>query len=222
MKGIWAIVWKDIVTELRTRELILSMFTFSLLITVIFNFAFDLSVDLISLGIPAILWIAFTLAGVLGLSRSFAIEKEGNTIFGLLLSPLDRSFIFFGKVIGNTVFVLITELITLPLFMLFFNLGFGSYLIPLLLIVFLGTVGFVSVGTLFSAIALNTRLREVLFPILFFPVIVPVIISSVKLSRTVFEGKSIAEAGSALGILISFDVLFLVVCAVVFEYVLEE
>jgi heme exporter protein B len=222
MKKIWAIVWKDAITELRTKELFSSMFTFALLIMVIFNFAFDFSSELVPALAPAILWVAFTFAGVLGLSRSFALEKEGNSVVGLLLTPTDRSLIFFGKMIGNTVFVFIVELMVLPMFVLFFNYDLGQALLPLLLIVFLGTIGFVSVGTLFSAMALNTRLREVLLPILLFPIVIPVIVSSVKLSGAVLGGKSISEAGAPLRILLSFDLIFVVACSVVFEYVLEE
>jgi heme exporter protein B len=222
MKKIWAIVWKDIITELRTKELFSSMFTFALLIMLIFNFAFDFSAEFIPVAAPAILWVAFTFAGVLGLSRSFALEKEGNSILGLLLTPMDRSLIFFGKMTGNIIFVFIVEVIILPLFVLFFNYNLGHALFPLLLIVFLGTVGFVSVGTLFSAMALNTKLREVLLPILLFPIIIPVIVSSVKLSSAILGGRPISQAGSAFQILVSFDILFLVVCAIIFEYVLEE
>ncbi len=222
MKKIWAIVWKDILTELRTKELFASMFTFALLIIVIFNFAFDFSAELIPVAAPAILWVSFTFAGVLGLSRSFALEKEGNSILGLLLTPMDRSLIFLGKMIGNIIFVFIVEAIILPIFVLFFNYNIFGSILSLLLVILLGTIGFVSVGTLFSAMALNTKLREVLLPILLFPVIIPVIVSSVKLSSSILNGRAIGEAGSSLQILVSFDIIFLVLCAIVFEYVVEE
>ncbi len=222
MKKVWAIVWKDIITELRTKELFASMFTFALLMIVIFNFAFDFSAELIPFAAPAILWVSFTFAGVLGLSRSFALEKEGSSILGLLLTPTDRSLIFLGKMIGNIIFVFIVEAIILPIFVLFFNYNLFANAIPLLLVILLGTIGFVSVGTLFSAMALNTKLREVLLPILLFPIIIPVIFSSVKLSSAILNGNPLSEAGFPLKILISFDIIFLVVCAIVFEYVVEE
>ncbi|HEX3036856.1 MAG TPA: heme exporter protein CcmB [Thermodesulfobacteriota bacterium] len=222
MTKIWAIVWKDLISELRTKELLTPMFTFALLTMVIFNFAFDLSAELVPIAAPAILWVAFTFAGVLGLGRSFALEKEGNTILGVLLTPTDRSLIFLGKMIGNVIFVFITALIIIPTFVLLFNYNLGNTLLPLLLVVLLGTIGFVSVGTLFSAIASNTRLREVLLPILLFPIIIPVIVSSVKLTGAILAGKSMVEENSALQILISFDIIFLVACSVLFEYVVEE
>jgi heme exporter protein B len=222
MRNIIAILYKDIIIELRTKELLSAMFTFAILLLVIFNFAFSLSTELIKFAAPAILWVSFTFAGVLGLSRSFAIEKEGNSIMGLLLTPVDRSVLFFGKMIGNFIFVIIVELIILPLFSLFFNFSFTDIILPLLLVIILGTIGFVSVGTLFSAVALNTKLREVLLPILLFPIVIPVIISSVKLTGSIIEGDSILFNDSALQILISFDLIFIATCAVTFEYVLEE
>ncbi|HEY7534852.1 MAG TPA: heme exporter protein CcmB, partial [Thermodesulfobacteriota bacterium] len=124
--------------------------------------------------------------------------------------------------IGNIIFVFIVEAIILPIFILFFNFNLFSDVIPLLLVILLGTIGFVSVGTLFSAIALNTKLREVLLPILLFPIIIPVIVSSVKLSSSILNGSGIGKTGSSLQILVSFDIIFLVLCAVVFEYVVEE
>jgi heme exporter protein B len=222
MRNIIAILYKDIIIELRTKELLSAMFTFAILLLVIFNFAFSLSTELIKFAAPAILWVSFTFAGVLGLSRSFAIEKEGNSIMGLLLTPVDRSVLFFGKMLGNFIFVIIVELIILPLFSLFFNFSFTDIILPLLLVIILGTIGFVSVGTLFSAVALNTKLREVLLPILLFPIVIPVIISSVKLTGSILEGDSILFNDSALQILISFDLIFIAACAVTFEYVLEE
>jgi len=222
MHKIWAIIRKDIVTEIRTKELFSSMLLFSLLIIVVFNFAFGFSVELLNIAAPAMLWIAFTFAGILGLSRSFALEKEGNAIMGILLSPTDRSIIYAGKMVSNTIFVFIVGVITVLMFILFFNYGFTATLFPLLPVIFLGSVGFVSVGTLFSAMAINTRLREVLLPILLFPIIIPVIISSVKLSGQVLDGGSVFDAASSLKLLISFDIIFVTACAVTFEYVIDE
>ena len=222
MKKVWAIIRKDIVTEMRTKELFSSMLTFSLLVTVIFSFAFGFSTELVRLSAPAMLWITFTFAGVLGLSRSFALEKEGNAVLGLLLTPTDRSLIYFGKMISGTVFVFIVGIIIVPMFILFFNLSFLATLVPLVPVIFLGALGFVSVGTLFSAMAVNTRLREVLLPILLFPIIIPLIVSAVKLTGLVLEGKPLSEGSSALQLLIAFDIIFIAACAVVFEFVIEE
>jgi heme exporter protein B len=222
LKKVWAIIRKDIITELRTKELITSMLTFSLLVTVIFSFAFGFSTGLVRLAIPAMLWITFSFAGVLGLSRSFALEKEGKAVLGLLLTPTDRSIIYFGKMISGTIFVFIAGMIIVPMFVIFFNLAFLPTFLPLMPVVFLGSLGFVAVGTLFSAMAVNTRLREVLLPILLFPIIIPLIVSAVKLSGLVLDGKPLSDGASALQLLIAFDIIFLAACAVVFEYVIEE
>jgi len=222
MNKVWAIIKKDIVTELRTKELFSSMLVFALLVIVIFNFAFGFSMELLDLAAPAMLWISFIFAGVLGLSRSFALEKEGNAVIGMLLTPTDRSLIYAGKMISNTIFIFIVGLLMVPMFILFFNYEFLSTLIPLIPVIFLGAVGFVSVGTLFSAMALNTKLREVLLPILLFPIIIPVIVSAVKLSGQVLDGNSLFAASSSLKLLVSFDIIFLTACAVTFEYVIEE
>ncbi len=222
MNKVWAIVKKDIITELRTKELFSSMLLFALLIIVVFNFAFGFSVEVLNLAAPAMLWIAFTFSGILGLSRSFALEKEGNAITGMLLTPTDRSIIYAGKMISNTLFVFIVGILTVLMFILFFNYAFTATLIPLIPIILLGSVGFVSVGTLFSAMAINTKLREVLLPILLFPIIIPVIVSAVKLSGAVLDGNSIYTAASSLKLLVSFDIIFVTACAVTFEYVIDE
>ena len=222
MNKVWAIIKKDIVTELRTKELFSSMLIFALLVIVIFNFAFGFSTELLDLAAPAMLWISFIFAGVLGLSRSFALEKEGNAVIGMLLTPTDRSLIYAGKMISNTIFIFLVGLLMVPMFILFFNYEFLSTLIPLIPVIFLGAVGFVSIGTLFSAMALNTKLREVLLPILLFPIIIPVIVSAVKLSGQVLDGNSLFAASSSLKLLVSFDIIFLTACAVTFEYVIEE
>ena len=217
-----AIIRKDIITELRTKEIFTSMLTFALLVIVIFNFAFGFSAEIVKLAAPAMLWITFTFAGVLGLSRSFALEKEGNAVLGLLLTPTDRSLIYFGKMISNTIFVFLVGLVIVPMFVIFFNYSFLDTLLPLVPILFLGSLGFVAVGTLFSAMAVNTRLREVLLPILLFPIIIPLIVSAVKLSGQVLDGKSVAHGSSALQLLIAFDIIFIAACAVMFEFVIEE
>ncbi|MGQ0794310.1 MAG: heme exporter protein CcmB [Deltaproteobacteria bacterium] len=223
MKKIWAIVWKDTLSEFRSKEIFSSMFTFALLIIVIFNFTLNSSSEVIRAAAAGILWVAFSFAATLGLSRSFALEKEDGAIMGMLLAPCDRSFIYLGKMAGSLLFVLAVEVIILPLFAVFFNLNPGfAGAVALIFVIFLGTVGFVAVGTLFAAMALNTRLREVLVPILLFPIAIPSVVSSVKLTEAILAGKSMAEAGGALQILVSFDIIFLAASAVVFEYVIEE
>ena len=167
-------------------------------------------------------WITFLFSGSIGLSRSFAMEKESDAIKGLLLAPIDRSLIYIGKFLSNLTFLLIIEIITIPIFVIIFNYDFNLSLLSLLLVIFIGTIGFSAVGTLFSAMSLNTRLREVLLPILYFPVIIPVLINSINITASILSGSSLSENGSSLQLLIAFDIIFLAAGILLYEYIIEE
>lgn len=224
MKGFmgkaFIILWKDILSELRTRDIATSVLIFALLVIVIFNFAFEPGSDQKELVAPGILWVSFTFAGVISLGRSFVQEKESGCLEALMLCPVDREVIYLGKMLGSLTFMLITEAIVFPIFLLLFDL---PLLTPRLgLIAFLATLGFVSVGTLFSALAINTRAREVLLPILFFPLVTPVIIAAVKASELVMEGEPWGDMSSWLLIMAAFDAIFLVASAIVFGFAVEE
>lgn len=221
-KAVWAVTRKDIITELRTRESVISMLVFSLLIIVMFNFAFEPGSEIISEVAPGILWVAFIFAGILGLNKSFASEKENDCMQGLLVSPMDRSAIYLGKMFGNVVFMGVVEAIALPAFALFFNYRIMPVLPSLILVIFLATVGFASVGTLFSAMSVNTRASEVLLPVLMFPVVVPVLIAAVKATGKILAARPIAEYASWMKLILAFDVIFIVVSVLTFEYVVEE
>jgi heme exporter protein B len=215
-----AIVWKDVTAELRTKEIFTSMLVFAFLVVLIFNFAFELrrvEMDLVG---PGILWVAFTFAGILGLNRSFVLEKDRGSLEGLMLAPVDRSAIYLGKLLGNLLFMLVMEVFALPLFAVLNN---QPLLLPgLVPVIFLGTLGFVTVGTLFAAIAVNTRTREVMLPVLLLPMMVPVVIAAVKATGVVMAGEPLSAAGDWLSLLVAFDTIFLAVCWLVFEYVVEE
>jgi heme exporter protein B len=214
------ILEKDLRTELRAKDILTAMAYFSLLVLIIFNFAIDLrevSVDAVA---PGILWVSFAFASVLGLNRTFVREQERNAIEGLMLCPMDRSAIYLGKLAGNVVFMLVVEAITVPLFIVLFNLssiGFG--LIPALA---LGTIGFASLGTLFAALAVNTRTREVMLPVLLFPLVVPIVIAAVKATGFAIGALAPDRALPWLNLMVVFDIIFIVVSYLVFGYVLEE
>jgi len=219
-KKILAIVHKDIIAELRTKEMFSSMFVFALLVIVIFNFAFELRVANIKQVAPGVLWVAFTFAGMLGLNRSFILEKDKGCLEGLLLAPVDRSAIYFGKMLGNLIFMSVVEAIVLPIFWVLFNPPlFSPALIP---VIVLGTLGFAGVGTLFSAIAVHTRAREVMLPILLFPIVVPLMIAAVKITGGLLDGQPLSEMRNWLNLLVGFDVIFLTVSYMTFDYVVEE
>ncbi len=221
LRKIVAIVAKDIAAELRTREMLSSMFVFSLLVILIFNFAFDLRADNQRTLAPGVLWVAIAFAGMLGLSRSFIMEKDRGSMEGLLLTPVDRSAIYLGKMLGNVLFIVVVEVVILPIFVVLFNLSAED--LPLLVgVVILGTIGFAGVGTLFSAMAIHTRAREVLLPILLFPVVVPVMLASVKLTAAILDRVAFDEVQNWFSLLVAFDAIFLALSVILFDFVVEE
>lgn len=220
LRQVAAILWKDVVAELRTKDIFSAMFVFALLSVLIFQFAFDLRVENVKQVAPGVLWVAISFAGVLGLNRSFALEKDKGSMEGLLLAPMDRSAIYFGKMLGNVLFMLVMEALVIPVFIILFNLPL--YLPGVLVVVLLGTLGFAGVGTLFSAIAVNTRAREVLLPILLFPILVPVLISAVKLTGGFLDNIPLSENINWLQLLFVFDVVFIAIAFMTFDYVVEE
>ena len=220
LRKILVIVQKDLAVELRTREMLSSMFVFALLVIVIFNFAFELRIENVREVAPGVLWVTFTFAGMLGLNRSFVLEKDRGCLEGLLLCPVDRSAIYFGKMLGNVIFMAIVEAIILPIFSVLFNISLFHPV--LLLIVVLGTLGFAGVGTLFSAMAVHTRSREVMLPVLLFPVVVPAMIAAVKATGGILDGQAFSEIAHWVRLLVAFDVIFLVVSFMTFDYVVEE
>jgi heme exporter protein B len=220
LSKVMAIVHKDILAELRTKEMLGSMFVFALLVIIVFNFAFQLTAQNTTEIAPGVLWIAFTFSGVLGLSRSFIMEKDRGCLEGLLLCPVERSAIYLGKMIGNLVFMLVVEAIALPIFAVFFNLN--VFRVEIALITVAGTIGFAGVGTLFSAISVNTRTREVMLPILFFPIAIPVIIAAVMSTGYALAGQSWDDILPWLRLIGAFDLIFLFISIVTFEFVVEE
>jgi heme exporter protein B len=220
LRKVLAIVHKDIIAELRTKEMFSSMFVFALLVIVIFNFAFELRVANVKQVAPGVLWVTFTFAGMLGLNRSFILEKDKGCLEGLLLAPVDRSVIYFGKMLGNLIFMSVVEAIVLPIFWVLFNPPLFSP--ALILIIVLGTLGFAGVGTLFSAIAVHTRAREVMLPILLFPIVIPLMIAAVKITGGLLDGQPLSEMRNWLNLLVGFDIIFLTVSYMTFDYVVEE
>lgn len=210
---------KDILVELRTRETLSGMLIFSVLVILIFNFAFELRVDSVRQLAPGALWVTFTFAGLLGLNRSFAAERDQGSLDGLLLAPVDRSAIYFGKTLANVAFMLLVEAIILPTATVLFDLNLLRA--ELLFVVALGTLGFASVGTLLAAVAINTRARDVMLPILLFPIAIPVVIAAVKLTAAIVDTGRIAEGGVWWPVLLSFDAIFLTMSALLFEYTME-
>jgi heme exporter protein B len=220
--AILTIAWKDIISEFRSRETISSMLIFCLIVVVIFNFMFEPGSNLVKEMVPGILWVAITFAGILGLNRSFIYEVDQGCLQGLLLCPVDHYMLYLGKTIGNFFFMVIMEIIIVPLMIILFNLNIMHILLPLFVIILLGTLGFAAVGTVLSAISVNTRAREILLPVLLFPIAIPILLAAVKATGAVINEGTFASAQSWIRILIGFDIIFLVISSLLFEYVVED
>ena len=220
LRPTFAILVKDLLLELRTRDILVSMVMFGLLVIVVFNFAIDPTPRVVAAVAPGILWVSFTFGGVLGLNRSFGLEKDRGNLHGLMLAPVGRDTIYFGKMLGNFVFMLIVEAIVYPAFAIIFNLPL--WIPELIPIVLLATLAISAVGTVFSAMAVNTRSREVMLPALFFPVVVPVIIGAVESTGALLGSNGDANLVRWGTFLAVFDMVFLVVCPVAFGFILEE
>ena len=220
IRPVLAIIWKDILLETRSKDIIISMLVFSVLVIIIFNFALEPSPHLVALISPGILWVAFIFGGVLGLTRSLAIEKDQGNLQGLILTPVSRDTIYFGKMLAIFLFMLIVEAIVLPIFAVLFNLSiFEPLLIP---VVVLATLGIAATGTLFSSIAINTRAQEVMLPVLFFPVALPIIIAAVEATGLVIGNLNLADLVQWLSLLVVFDAVFLVICPFAFSIIVDD
>ncbi len=214
------LVLKDIVLEMRSRDLVISVAVFGLLIAVVFNFALNATSQRITELAPGILWVTFAFAATLAMNRAFVREREQGALEGLLLAPVSRDAIFLGKALTSFLFMLLVEAALLPVFAVL--LDFSAVSFTLVVVIILATFGFSLVGTLFSAMAAQTRSREIMLPILFFPIILPVIIASVEASTLAIGGQTIVGLDRWLPLIGVFDALFLVICPWVFSFVVEE
>ncbi len=220
IRSLSAIVWKDLAAEMRSRELLSAMLVFALLVILIFNFALELDAAARANVTAGVLWATFAFAGTLGLNRSMAMEKDRGCLDGLLLAPVDRSAIYFGKAIGNLVFMLVVEAIVLPVYSVLYS---TNLFVPgLLLVIILGSIGYVAVGTLLSSMAIQTRTRDVLLPILLFPLVIPVLIAAVKASNGYLQGLELIDIRPWINLLVVYDVIFIAIAFMVFDYVVEE
>lgn len=222
LSAAWIVARKDLAVELRTRSAFLSVVVFALLGLVIFFFAWDpTAVSAIDLA-PGVLWVTFTFAGLLGLHRSFGAELQDRAIDGLLVAPVDREAIYLGKALANAIFVTAVLLIALPAVALFYNLPLGRSIVALGPVAILAAIGLVSIGTLFSAMAVNTRLAELLLPMLSLPFFVPIVMASAQASTRLLAGRPTAEAMPWIKLLIAFDLVFVMASTLAYPYTVEE
>jgi heme exporter protein B len=217
-----AILRKDLLAEWHTKERLSTMVFFVLLSLLVFNFSFELGgYALAEIG-PGILWSAFVFASLFGLHRSFASEQENHCLEALLLSPASREAVYLGKMLGNLLFLLLVELLSLPFFALFFNLSLGPYLPGLLAVFVLGSAALAAVGTLFAAMCSNLRLRELLLPLLLLPMAMPALICCVESTAAVLARSQPDRLYPYLRMLAVYTAVFTGLSALLFAHVVEE
>lgn len=224
--GIWAaarlIAKKDLAIEFRTRTAFFSAMVFALLGLTIFYFAWDpTAVAAIDLA-PGVLWVIFTFSGLLGLQRSFGVEQADRAMDALLSAPVDREAIYLGKALANIIFVIGVQVVALPAVALFYNVPLNDVALPLAGLALLAAIGIVAIGTLFSAMAVNTRLAELLLPMLALPFFMPIVMAAAQTTARLLAGRPAAEAWPWLRILLAFDLVFVVACTLAFPFTVEE
>ncbi len=220
LRQMGALLWKDVLIELRTRDAIVAMMVFGILALTVFNFAFELRAESIALVAPGVLWVAVLFAGVLGLGRAFTHERERGSMEGLLLCPADRGTIFVAKFLANLTFIGAAEIVIVPVYDSFFDV---AALRPgVVAVILLATIGFAAVGTVFGAMSVNTRAKEVMLPVLLLPIVTPLIIGAVRATGVLIDGGAFSEIWTWVNLLIAVDVVYLTVSFLVFEFVLED
>ena len=222
LKQTYLLLGKDLLLELRRRDSALTMFFFGTLLLFVFHFAFDLPPDKIAELAPALLWLAFLFTGTLGLAQLFQAERDNHCLDALLLSPLDRGALFLAKTGFNFVLMFVVELVVIPLFWVLFNLSAWNLLPRLFLVTLLGTLGFCVLGTITAAITLRARARELLLPLVLFPLMIPVILATIRCMESIMRTGAMVEAMPWLRLLIGFDVIFLTIGILIFDWVIES
>jgi heme exporter protein B len=217
----WIVLWKDLLAERRSKEGLNALLFFSLLLLLLFEFALGPDRERLRSAMPGLLWLGFVLAGLLGLGRSFMIERTNDCWEGLRLTPGDKSAIYLGKLLGNLVTMVAVEVVLLGLFGFFYGVDLGPVLGPLALVLGLGTVGLSAMGTLFAAMTAHVRARELLFPVLLLPAQVPLLLASVSVTQAALSGRPLAEVRHWLELLVVADLLYVLIGVLTFEFILD-
>jgi len=213
---------KDVKIEWRTKTAFASAIVFAVLVLAVLYFARDPTAVAALEIAPGALWVTFTFAAMIGLNRAFLLERENRALDGLLLAPIEPSAIFVGKLLGNLAFVGVVECVSLPLFMLFYDLPIWRQLPALIMVIAMATIAFVSVGTLLSSMVVRTRFAELMLPILLLPFLIPPVVGAVQLTSRVLSGRPLSDLAGWLKLLGSFDIIFVILCFFLFEATLDE
>jgi heme exporter protein B len=223
LKSVFAIVKKDLTVEFRTKHTINSMLLFAGITLLVFSYVVGLYVKSVPDIGPAILWLILIFTGMMGLSRAFVREKELGTLEGLKLSPVSPEEILTGKIIYNFILMLVVTIIVFPLFIVFLNFPIKGGVALALFLLTLGNLGFVIVGSAISVVVMNARARELLLPVVMFPVLFPVILASVMaLNKVLVDGATFIDITGEVKIISAYAGIMLVISLLTFEYALEE
>ena len=218
----YALVRKDLLLELRTREIIIPMFSFGLVIILIFSLSFNASQEINHTFSPGLLWIIILFISSLGLHRMFVLEKEFDAFTLNLAAPIDRGVIFLSKVVSGTIILLIAEILIIPPFVIFLNLSIPSNWLIMILILIIGDLGIMSIGAIISGLSMRAKLSEILFPILFFPLVSPHVIACVKATNYWFKEIPFFNWQSWIYLMITFFIIFFLVGFMIFDFITEE
>jgi len=222
LSTVFNIVEKDVLLELKSKEVVVSMLLFSLLVVIVFSFIFEPGAAYKDNLVGGILWMAIIFSGVLGLNKSMLNEITGGNLNALLLAPVDRSAVFFGKVFSNFFFLIIMEIITVPIFMVFYNINIFANSLMSIVVLALGTYGFAVLGTLFSLISVKTKTREIMLPLLLLPLMIPIILAGIQCMNIYILGEDVTESYKWLKLIGAFDIIFTAVIYAIFDYIVEE
>lgn len=217
----WTIASKDLSNEIKTKQTIGMMVIFSSLVVLIFSFAFDPTNNMVKAVIPGLVWLITVFSGILGLNRSFLAEHENDALTGLRSAPIDPSSIYLGKVLANFILVSAVQLVSIPVLFLLFDYRFFGKVSWFILVVIIGTLGFIIVGTFLAALAANAKNSEMLLPVLLLPLLSPLLIAGVQAARIILENEVIGDAASWIRLMAAYDLLFLAACFFLFEFIME-
>ncbi|WP_040208137.1 heme exporter protein CcmB [Neobacillus jeddahensis] len=213
---------KDLYSELKTKQILVTQIIFAALVIVVFSFAFDPANNTTKAVIPGVIWVIIVFSGILGLNRSFISEQRNDTIQGLLVAPMEATSIYLGKFLANFTMMLIVELVSIPFLFLLFDFKFLGSIPYFILVIFLGSFGFIAIGTFLAALAANSKSSEMLLPLLLFPITTPILIGVVQATRIILTNmEKFSSALAWIQLVTAYDVIFFVVCFLLIDYVLE-
>ncbi|MFP5113553.1 heme exporter protein CcmB [Bacillaceae bacterium C204] len=213
---------KDLYSELKTKQIMVTQIIFAGLVIVVFSFAFDPANNTTKAVIPGVIWVIIVFAGILGLNRSFISEQRNDSMQGLLVAPMEAASIYLGKFLANFIMMLIVELVSIPFLFLLFDFKFYGSIPYFILVVFLGSFGFIAIGTFLAALAANSKSSEMLLPLLLFPITTPILIGVVQATRIILTNmEKFSSAIAWIQLVTAYDVIFFVVCFLLIDYVLE-